>query len=136
MRQIDKIIVHCTDTPAGRPVSVEQVRDWHVRGNGWADIGYHYLIGLDGTVSPGRDEQTPGAHCKGHNARSIGVCYVGGRGDNGRPEDTRTPAQKAALLGLLRTLRRKYPQARIYGHRDFSAKACPCFDAKTEYAGL
>ena len=77
-----------------------------------------------------------GAHCKGHNSRSIGVCYIGGCGRDMRPKDTRTPAQRAALLRLLRELRARYPKASIHGHRDFAAKACPSFDAAAEYRGL
>ncbi len=137
MRKITEIIVHCTATPEGRDVSVDTIRRWHVSGNGWSDIGYHYVIALDGTVSAGRPVEQPGAHCAGHNARSIGVCYVGGLAADGRtPRDTRTPSQRRALLGLLRELKKKYPGAAIRGHRDYSSKACPCFDATREYQGL
>ncbi|MDE7385833.1 MAG: N-acetylmuramoyl-L-alanine amidase [Muribaculaceae bacterium] len=135
MRAIDLIIVHCTATPAGRPVSVADVDRWH-RERGFDGIGYHYLIGLDGTVYPGRDIERAGAHCLGRNARSIGVCYVGGLDSNMKPCDTRTPAQRQALVELLRQLRRQYPGAAIRGHRDFAAKDCPCFDATKEYANL
>lgn len=134
MRKINKIIVHCAATPEGRDVKTETIRGWHVDGNGWKDIGYHYVVELDGSVHKGRDEETVGAHCSGHNSDSIGVCYVGGLAADGKtPKDTRTGAQKSSLLRLLAELRAKYPEARIYGHRDFSSKACPSFDAKEEY---
>lgn len=137
MRKITEIIVHCTATPEGRDVSVDTIRRWHVSGNGWSDIGYHYVIGLDGTVNPGRHVERTGAHCTGHNAHSIGVCYVGGLAPDGHtPRDTRTPSQRRALLGLLRELKKKYPGAAIRGHRDYSSKACPCFDATREYHSL
>lgn len=137
MRKITEIIVHCSDTPAGRDVRAADIKRWHVKDNGWADIGYHYVIDLDGTIEAGRDVETIGAHCKGHNQNSIGICYVGGRNMHTyEPADTRTDAQKASLVLLLKYLRSRYPQARIYGHRDFSDKACPCFDAKTEYKDL
>lgn len=140
--EIRKIIVHCTATPEGKEVSVEQIRDWHVNINGWTDIGYHYVISLDGTVYRGRPEERTGAHTAGHNRFSIAVCYVGGCGPESdpnwamTPKDTRTDAQKSSLLKLLRELKSRYPDAEIYGHRDFSKKACPSFDARKEYANL
>lgn len=136
-RQITEIIVHCADTLDGKDFTVAQIREWHVKGNGWSDIGYHYVVYRDGTVHLGRPVERVGAHCKGHNAQSIGVCYVGGKTADGKGcKDTRTAEQKAALLRLLRELKAKYPTAKIYGHRDFAAKACPCFNAKAEYADL
>lgn len=137
MRKIDEIIIHCSATPEGRDVTAAEIRRWHVQGRGWADIGYHYVITLDGRIESGRPLDRPGAHCRGHNARSIGVCYAGGLAADGRtPRDTRTPAQRAALLTLLRQLRKQYPAAVIRGHRDFAAKACPSFDATAEYSAL
>jgi N-acetylmuramoyl-L-alanine amidase len=136
MREIDKIIVHCSATPEGRDVSVDDIRDWHVNGNGWSDIGYHWLITLDGSIEKGRPESRSGAHAKGHNSRSIGVCYVGGVDSAMKPKDTRTDAQKEALRCLLIDLLKRYPNAEIIGHRDVSSKACPSFDAKTEYVNL
>ena len=139
-RMINKIIVHCTATPEGRAVSVAEIRSWHTlpkpKGNGWSDIGYHYIIGLKGERWNGRDVDLVGAHCENQNANSIGVVYVGGVDKNGKPKDTRTIEQKNALVKLLRELRRIYPKAKIYGHRDFSNKACPSFDAKSEYSKL
>ncbi len=132
-RRIDEIIVHCTATPAGREVTVAEIERWH-RQRGFRGIGYHYVVYLDGTIHLGRPLHEAGAHCRGHNAHSIGVCYVGGLGADGRtPKDTRSEAQRRALQELLRELKRQYPQAAIHGHRDYSSKACPCFDATTEY---
>lgn len=128
MREIDKILVHCTATPEGREVTVAQVTEWH-RARGFRTIGYHYLIYLDGTVHAGRPEPEVGAHCTGYNAHSIGVCYVGGLDrDRLQPKDTRTAAQRESLRRLVSELQRKYPRATVHGHREFAAKACPCFD--------
>lgn len=132
-RTIDEIIIHCSATPAGRIVTADEIRRWH-RARGFTDIGYHYIVGLDGTVTPGRGEDKIGAHCLGHNARSIGVCYIGGCDTDMRPADTRTPAQRAALDSLIAWLLRRYPGAVVRSHRDFAAKACPSFDATAEYA--
>ena len=135
MRKVTEIIVHCADTPEGRNDKAADIDRWH-RQRGFDRIGYHYVVDLDGTIEPGRDLECVGAHCKGHNVQSVGVCYVGGADVNLKPKDTRTPEQKAALRLLLKFLRAKYPDAKIYGHRDFSDKPCPCFDAKTEYANI
>ncbi len=135
MRKIDLIIVHCTATPAGRDVTAADVDLWH-RQRGFQSIGYHYLVRLDGRIEQGRDEAVAGAHCKGYNTRSIGVCYVGGCDSRMQPADTRTAAQRDALVALLSRLKARYPQARICGHRDFAPKACPSFDATAEYADL
>lgn len=149
-RRITEIIVHCEATPEGEDFTPQQVSDWHrarrfspyIRdGKRWY-IGYHYIVERDGTIVPCRPERIKGCHCTGHNAHSIGVSYVGGcpprsvRGWNRMAKDTRTPQQKAALIKLLKELKAKYPEARIYGHRDFAAKPCPCFDARAEYATL
>lgn len=137
MRKITKIIVHCSATPEGKDVKTETIRNWHVKDNHWKDIGYHYVIELDGSIHKGRDENAIGAHCSGQNSNSIGICYVGGVAKDGRtPKDTRTDAQKQSLLRLLKELKIKYPNATIHGHREFAAKACPCFDAKHEYKDL
>lgn len=136
MRTINEIIVHCSATPEGRDFTVAQIRQWHLQ-RGFRDIGYHYVIYRDGTIHTGRPVAQAGAHCTGHNAHSIGVCYIGGVAkDMKSPKDTRTEAQKKSLLQLLRLLKKKYPQAKIYGHRDFAAKACPSFDARKEYADI
>ena len=141
-RTITEIIVHCTATPEGKDYTVDDIRKWHTakppQGRGWSDIGYHYVIDRKGHILPGRDVDTIGAHCEGHNAHSIGVVYIGGVSAlNGKPKDTRTLAQKAGLIRCLTELKSIYPQAKIYGHCDFTkSKPCPCFDAKTEYASI
>lgn len=136
MRTITEIIVHCSATPDGRHVTVGDIRAWHKQ-RGFKDVGYHYIIYIDGSIHAGRPEAAIGAHCQGHNRNSIGVCYVGGVKKDGKtPMDTRTDAQKKSLLQLLRKLKSKYPGARIHGHRDFANKACPSFDATKEYKGL
>ena len=114
MRKISKIIIHCTATPAGRTVTVDDVDRWH-RERGFRGIG---------------------AHCRGYNRDSIGVCYVGGLDNRMKPCDTRTLEQRQSLLVLLRQLIARYPGAKIYSHRDFAAKDCPCFDATEEYRSL
>ena len=135
MRRIDEIIVHCTATPQGMAVSVADIDRWH-RQRGFAGIGYHFVVYLDGTVHKGRPVDQAGAHCKGHNAHSIGVCYVGGLDTNGHPTDTRTPAQKETLCNLVTALKKQYPHAKVYGHRQLANTACPCFDAEKEYGEL
>lgn len=134
---VEYIIMHCTATPEGRVVTLEDVRRWHVEERGWSDIGYHWLIELDGTLRQGRHETTQGAHAKGYNSNSIGVCYVGGMNrEFTKAKDTRTEAQKLTLRCLIEGLRGRYPNAKIIGHRDVSAKACPSFNARMEYNSL
>ena len=136
MRKINSIIVHCSATPEGKPFTVADIDRWH-RQRGFAQIGYHYVIYLDGSVHTGRPLSQVGAHCQGHNTNSIGICYIGGMtADNKHPKDTRTEAQKQSLIALLRQLRAQFPNAVIHGHRDYAAKACPSFDATKEYAHL
>lgn len=131
MRNINKIIIHCTATKAGSNVTVADVDRWH-KARGFRCIGYHFLIYLDGTVARGRNIAEAGAHTKGYNAHSIGVCYVGGLDSAGRPADTRTPAQREALHRLVARLLKCYPGATVHGHREFANKACPCFEVKAE----
>ena len=135
MRAIKEIIVHCTATKPSVDWGVKEIRRCHINDKGWADIGYHYVIRLNGFIERGRAEWRQGAHCVGHNRHSIGVCYVGGLDQNGNPSDTRTPAQRRAMLTLLKELTQKY-HCEIHGHNEYSAKACPCFNAYEEYKGL
>ena len=136
MRKIDKILVHCAATPEGKDFTVEDIDKWH-KARGFKKIGYHFVIYNDGSVHKGRDIEEIGAHCTNHNSRSIGICYIGGVAKDGKtPKDTRTEPQKIALLELLKELKVKYPKAEIYGHRDFANKACPSFDARTEYKNI
>lgn len=130
MRPIKEIIIHCTATPEGREVTIGELRRWH-RQRGFSDVGYHYIIHLDGRVEAGRAVEEAGAHCQGHNRASIGVCYIGGVGKDGKtPKDTRTEAQKASLARLTERLLRLYPGAEVLGHNQLSAKACPSFDVQ------
>ena len=136
MRTVTLIIVHCSANKAGSALRMKDIDRYH-RSLGWKGCGYHYVIPTDGTIETGRDEAEVGAHCRNHNRHSIGVCYIGGLSADGKPEDTRTEAQRTALRKLLEVLHRKYPRALIVGHRDLDPqKACPCFDAAGEYSDL
>lgn len=135
-RNIKEIIIHCSDTPEGKDYTVSDIRSWHLARK-FSDIGYHYIIYRDGSVHLGRDINIAGAHCTNHNTISIGICYIGGRASVGAsPKDTRTEQQKAALIKLLKQLRKLYPNATIHGHKEFANKACPCFDVKKEYSNI
>ena len=136
MREISEIIVHCSATRESQHIDASTIDKWH-KERGWKGIGYHYVVLLDGIIEYGRPVIQVGAHCKGHNSNSIGICYIGGVEQDGvTPKDTRTCEQKEALKLLIRVLKLLHPQATVYGHRDFSTKACPSFDAKTEYEGI
>jgi len=136
MREIDKIIIHCSATKEGQEISAATIDEWH-KARGWRSIGYHYVIGLDGMIEYGRPITETGAHVKNHNKGSIGICYIGGLDSVTKTaKDTRTPEQIATLLELLRVLKKLHPNATIHGHNEFSAKACPCFDAYNEYCNL
>ncbi|EFL88266.1 peptidoglycan-binding domain-containing protein [Ahrensia sp. R2A130] len=136
-RKLNEIVVHCAATPEGREVSVATIRKWH-KARGWSDIGYHFVIGLDGKVHKGRPLSKTGAHVRGRNRGTVGICYVGGVSRDGRtPKDTRTHSQKAALLNLINSLMAEYPSIKlISGHHDYAAKACPSFPAREQYADL
>ncbi len=150
MRRIDEIIIHCSDSPEGRNDKAEDIRKWHKQ-RGFSDIGYHYVIDLDGTVEKGRPIEQAGAHCTGHNRNSIGICYIGGaywrdgvnakgkpiKGKDGKavlmPKDTRTALQRMAMKELVAQLQEQFSDATVHGHREFANKACPCFDVETEF---
>ena len=132
MRTITEIIIHCSATKEGKPFTAADIDRWH-RQRGFRCIGYHYVISLDGSVHAGRPIGEEGAHCQGHNAHSIGICYVGGLDSAGKPKDTRTPEQKEALKALVKQLKNDYPNATIHGHNEFAPKACPCFDVRDEF---
>lgn len=131
MRPINELVVHCSATPAGKPFHASDIDRWH-RERGWDGCGYHYVITLDGSIEPGRDVTEAGAHVAGHNAHSIGICYIGGmNAQNTAAADTLNDRQALALELLLLGLRAKYGQTvEILGHRDFPnvAKECPSFD--------
>ena len=150
---IDSIIIHCSATRAGQDLRAKDIDRMH-RARGFSQIGYNYVIDLDGMIEEGRPLTVDGAHCntkgssgKSYNKHSIGICYVGGLDANGKPADTRTPAQKASLRQLIDKLCKEYPIIELLGHRDTSPdlddsgevepaeyiKACPCFDVREEY---
>ena len=136
MRRITLIIVHCSAVKPTQTSSAKEIDAWH-RQRGWKCIGYHYVVRRDGSIEKGRAETQVGAHCKNHNTHSIGVCYEGGLDNKGHPADTRTEAQKQALLKLLKELKSRYKDALILGHHDLDKyKDCPCFNAGKEYKNL
>ena len=142
-RNISRIFVHCTGTREGQDVDAATIRAWH-KARGWRDIGYHFVIRLDGTIERGRPENQVGSHARGFNTGSVALVYVGGLDAQGQPKDTRTPAQIEAMRKLVGDLTAVYPGAEVLGHRDISPdkdgdgvvephewlKACPCFDVR------
>lgn len=147
MRTIKYIAVHCT--ASHQSMTIEGLKQEFKR-KGWVNPGYHYVVFPDGKITQLLDEDRVSNGVRGYNSVSINVAYIGGIDTNGKPIDNRTDAQKASLLSLLKMLHKKYPTAVIQGHRDFSPdlnhdgritpneyiKACPCFDAKAEYANI
>jgi len=132
MRAIHKIIIHCTATREGDDISVDTIRRWHLA-RGWSDIGYHYVIDLKGNINAGRPIELIGAHTRGFNKGSIGIAYVGGvEADGKTPKDTRTKAQKDAIIRLVKKLKGCYPDVTIHGHNEFSNKACPSYNVQNE----
>lgn len=131
MRKITEIIIHCSATKEGKHYTVADIDRWH-RQNKWNGCGYHYVILLDGTIGQGRPLEQAGAHCQGHNAHSIGICYIGGADAQNRPKDTRTQAQKDSLRSLVYALKKRFPEATVHGHNEFSSKSCPCFNVRSE----
>jgi N-acetylmuramoyl-L-alanine amidase len=132
-KRTDHLVIHCSATRAVMDVGVADIRRWH-RAQGWSDIGYHYVIRRSGKVETGRRVDMIGSHVKGHNVDSVGICLVGGlNNETFKPENNYTPQQWDALRKLLTGLLKKYPRAKVLGHRDFAGvqKACPCFNAKT-----
>ena len=147
MRNIQYIAVHCTASHQSQ--TIEGLKQEFKR-KGWVNPGYHYVVSPDGKITQLLDEDKVSNGVKGFNSVSINVAYIGGIDVNGKPIDNRTDAQKVSLRSLLKMLHKKYPTAVIQGHRDFSPdlnkdgkitpnewmKACPCFNAKEEYANL
>jgi len=118
-------------------IGADIIRDWHVKGNRWADIGYHAVIRRNGELESGRPMSRAGAHVAGHNADSIGICLVGGvAADRRTPENNFTPEQMATLERVVKDLLRRYPGATVHGHNEFAAKACPSFDVQAWWASV
>lgn len=126
------IILHCSATREGQDIKAATIKKWHLERQ-FEDIGYHYVIDLDGTVEKGRPENMVGAHTTNKNSISIGICYVGGCDSNMNPKDTRTQKQKESMYILIHDLLNKYHLTinDVYGHRTFSKKECPCFTNET-----
>ena len=147
MRKIDLIVIHCSATRADRDFTKDDLDVCHRR-RGFNGVGYHFYIRKNGDIKTTRAIEKVGAHAKGHNAYSIGICYEGGLDCHGCPADTRTEWQVHSMHVLILTLLRDYPGCRICGHRDLSpdlngngeiepeewVKACPCFEVKDEYS--
>lgn len=145
MRTINLVIWHCSATMEGEEFSVYDIDRWH-KARGFRKVGYHIVVLLDGSLQFGREIWEVGAHAKGHNRNSIGVCYIGGLDKDGKPKDTRTPAQRAAMKRIRQWLDYEHQHPKHVGHRDMSVdlngdgvitaqewmKACPCFDVTTE----
>lgn len=146
MKTIDAIIIHCSATRAGQDLRAKDIDRMH-RARGFNQIGYNYVVDLDGTVESGRPLTISGAHCLGYNDHSVGICYIGGLDENGQPADTRTDQQKAAIRELVATICKDYPIIEVLGHRDTSPdlndngiiepcewiKMCPCFEVRDEF---
>jgi len=145
---IHYIVVHCSATRAGQDIDIRTIDRWH-RERGWKSCGYHYVITLDGSVQAGRAVSEHGAHVRGHNLHSWGICLVGGLDAQGQPTNTYTREQLTSLRMLITGLRQIAPQAEVLGHRDLSPdidgdgvidswewlKACPCFDVREWWNG-
>ena len=136
MRDLNRIILHCAATREGKDFSVDTIREWHVNGRGWSDIGYHWVIRLDGSIEVGRPLEKSGAHTKGHNKDSVGVCYIGGCDADGKPKDTMNPEQEKAWRMIVLSLRTLYGDLTIHGHNEFANKACPSFIVKEKFADM
>ncbi len=146
-RKIDTIIVHCAATSTNSDVTTEEIAHWHIHDRHFRDIGYHYIVDPKGIIHLGRPLNEMGAHCKGHNATSIGICYIGGLDSQGKPTDTRTPLQQLAIKHLIALLVNEFKIYDVLGHRDLSPdingdgqitsvdwiKMCPCYDAHMEW---
>ena len=136
MRPLDKIILHCSATREGQHITVETMRQWHLK-RGWKDIGYHYVIYIDGSVHKGRPIEQVGAHTKGQNTGSIGICYVGGVEKDGKtPKDTLNELQETAMVNLIKALREEYGDMTLHGHNEYAAKACPSFKVYEKFDWL
>lgn len=131
LREITRCFIHCSATFANQDIGAEEIRRWHVEDRKWADIGYHQVIRRNGDMEPGRPYETPGAHAKGHNRDSIGVCLVGGLDEDAKPVFNFTQEQMITLNALCEVLAEKFPGITFHGHNEVSGKDCPCFDVQS-----
>lgn len=132
-KRTDHLVIHCSATRAVMDIGAKEITQWH-RAQGWSGCGYHFVIRRSGKVETGRPVDRIGSHVKGHNVDSVGICLVGGlNNETFKPENNFTAQQWESLKKLLTSLLKKYPKAKVLGHRDFPgvAKACPCFPART-----
>lgn len=130
---IKKLIIHCSYTPPSMDIGADTIRDWHKNGNGWSDIGYHYVIRRDGSIEKGRQDSVAGAHARGHNSNSLGICLVGGKKPNkDEPDFNYTAIQLDSLQVLVNDLCVKYGVDEVIGHNEVdSGKTCPNFDVQS-----
>lgn len=136
MRNIERVILHCSATREGDDISADDIRRWHIARN-FRDIGYHFVVRLDGTIESGRPISQVGAHSKGQNKDSIGICYIGGLDENAKPKNTMTIEQKIYIGAICRALCYALNKPlSLHGHREFSNKACPSFEIAAEFGGL
>ena len=127
MRKITQLIIHCSDTPPGMDIGVDEIRQWHTSPpRNWSDIGYHVVIRRDGTLEEGRDIERPGAHTLGQNKNSIGVCLVGGY----KGQFDFNYRQLESLMTFVGIIKERFPDIELNGHNDYSEKDCPCFDVE------
>lgn len=130
----DYIVVHCSATPESMRVGVSEIRQWH-KDRGWKDVGYHFVITRNGSIQHGRPIEDVGAHVRGHNGNSIGICLIGGVDEHDDPVANYTTRQYLSLRLLIDGIKMRYSNAKLMGHRDFPevAKDCPCFDVREWY---
>lgn len=127
-KRTDYLFVHCSATKSTQDIGVKEIRNWH-KERGFEDIGYHYVIRRNGQLEEGRPPYLVGAHVKGYNDRSIGVCLVGGIDEKGKPEANFTEAQMNMLQTLITRVKEEYLGILdIKAHHDVAAKACPSFN--------
>ena len=126
----DYIVIHCAATKASMDIGLTEIRRWHVKDNGWRDVGYHYIIRRNGEVELGRSIRDTGAHAAGYNHKSVSVCMVGGMAEDNSAENNFTPHQWVALIMEVKKLSETYPDAKIIGHNEISKKECPSFDVQ------
>lgn len=129
-RKITRLIIHCTATPDGREHTIDDITRWH-KARGFNEIGYHYVIYIDGSLRLGRALDKMGAHTLNLNANSIGLCYVGGTDNRQLPKDTRNTLQLRTMAEFVHDTIKTYPDIIVSGHNQHANKACPSFDVPT-----